>query len=77
MVENFAREPRQQTALLGRREPSPRAVARALGRLHRLIDVGRRTRRNGRERLAVRRVDHRQGRAGSRGDRAIVDEVRG
>ena len=60
MVEDRAREPRQQPALLRRREPAPGAVARALRRRDRRDRCRPRCRARSRERRAVRRIDHRQ-----------------
>ncbi len=76
MIENLAAQPREEAALLGRREATPRAVARHLRRAHRTVDVLGTAGCDGGERLAVRRIEHRQRRSGRRRDPAITDEMR-
>ena len=75
VLENRTRPGREQASFLGRCELAPRAVARGFRGANRGIDVRGVAPRDGRERRAVRRVDHRQLRAARRRVPAIADEM--
>jgi len=77
VIRDRARQRHQLPPAFGGRELSPCAVERRARGLHRGVDVGRVTSRDRRERLAVRRVDHRQFLAGQRRAEGAGDEVAG